>query len=140
MDLDMQTKLLRVLQDGVLRRVGSKEFKKVDVRIISATNRDLVSMIKEGKFREDLYYRLNVINVQLPPLRERKEDIPMLVEFVLKRIAEKKQIGQSPTDPPKIAREVSPDALDLLLRYDWPGNVRELENEIERASGSSPST
>ena len=137
MDLDMQTKLLRVLQDGVLRRVGSKEFKKVDVRIISATNRDLVSMIKEGKFREDLYYRLNVINVQLPPLRERKEDIPALVDFVLKRIAEKKQIGHDPNAPPKIAREVSPDALDLLLRYDWPGNVRELENEIERASALS---
>jgi transcriptional regulator with GAF, ATPase, and Fis domain/pSer/pThr/pTyr-binding forkhead associated (FHA) protein len=131
MDLDMQTKLLRVLQDGVLRRVGSKEFKKVDVRIMSATNRDLVSMIKEGKFREDLYYRLNVINVQLPPLRERKEDIPLLVDFVIKRIAEKKG-SQS-----KVPREVAPDALDLLMRYDWPGNVRELENEIERSSALS---
>jgi transcriptional regulator with GAF, ATPase, and Fis domain/pSer/pThr/pTyr-binding forkhead associated (FHA) protein len=132
MDLDMQTKMLRVLQDGVLRRVGSKEFKKVDVRIISATNRDLVGMIKEGKFREDLYYRLNVINVQLPPLRERKEDIPLLLEFVLKKIAEKKNgVGA------KIVREIAPEALDLLLRYDWPGNVRELENEIERASALS---
>ncbi|MEZ0229021.1 MAG: sigma 54-interacting transcriptional regulator [Planctomycetota bacterium] len=131
MDLDMQTKLLRVLQDGVLRRVGSKEFKKVDVRIISATNRDLVSMIKEGKFREDLYYRLNVINVQLPPLRERKEDVPLLVDFVIKRIAEKKGATS------KVPREVAPDALDLLLRYDWPGNVRELENEIERSSALS---
>jgi transcriptional regulator with GAF, ATPase, and Fis domain/pSer/pThr/pTyr-binding forkhead associated (FHA) protein len=131
MDLDMQTKLLRVLQDGVLRRVGSKEFKKVDVRIISATNRDLVGMIKEGRFREDLYYRLNVINVQLPPLRERKEDIPLLLDFVLKRIADKK--GATSKTP----REVAPDALDLLLRYDWPGNVRELENEIERASALS---
>jgi transcriptional regulator with GAF, ATPase, and Fis domain/pSer/pThr/pTyr-binding forkhead associated (FHA) protein len=134
MDLDMQTKLLRVLQDGVLRRVGSKEFKKVDVRIISATNRDLVGMIKEGKFREDLFYRLNVINVQLPPLRERKEDVPLLVEFVLKRIAEKKTpAGMEAAH----ARELSPEALDLLLRYDWPGNVRELENEIERASALS---
>jgi transcriptional regulator with GAF, ATPase, and Fis domain/pSer/pThr/pTyr-binding forkhead associated (FHA) protein len=131
MDLDMQTKLLRVLQDGVLRRVGSKEFKKVDVRIMSATNRDLVGMIKEGRFREDLYYRLNVINVQLPPLRERKEDVPLLVDFVLKRIMEKKGSTQ------KTPREVAPDALDLLLRYDWPGNVRELENEIERASALS---
>ena len=131
MDLDMQTKLLRVLQDGVLRRVGSKEFKKVDVRIISATNRDLVGMIKEGRFREDLYYRLNVINVGLPPLRERKEDIPLLLDFVLKRIADKKGAAS------KVPREVAPEALDLLLRYDWPGNVRELENEIERSSALS---
>jgi transcriptional regulator with GAF, ATPase, and Fis domain/pSer/pThr/pTyr-binding forkhead associated (FHA) protein len=132
MDLDMQTKMLRVLQDGVLRRVGSKEFKKVDVRIISATNRDLVGMIKEGTFREDLYYRLNVINVQLPPLRERKEDIPLLLEFVLKKIAEKKGGAGA-----KTVREIAPEAQDLLLRYDWPGNVRELENEIERSSALS---
>ncbi|MBI3725619.1 sigma 54-interacting transcriptional regulator [bacterium] len=142
MDLDMQTKLLRVLQDGVLRRVGSKEFKKVDVRIISATNRDLVGMIKEGKFREDLYYRLNVINVALPPLRERKEDVPLLIEFVLKRITDKKnaapgQPAQVADKPSVHAREISPEALDILLRYDWPGNVRELENEIERSSALS---
>jgi transcriptional regulator with PAS, ATPase and Fis domain len=128
MDLDMQTKLLRVLQDGVLRRVGSKEFKRVDVRLVSATNRDLLGLIKEGRFREDLYYRLNVINVVLPPLRERKEDVPLLAEHFLAR--EAKQSGH----PQKL---LSGEALDLLLRYDWPGNVREFENEIARASAMS---
>ncbi|MCW8139637.1 MAG: sigma 54-interacting transcriptional regulator [Planctomycetota bacterium] len=131
MDLDMQTKLLRVLQDGVLRRVGSKEFKRVDVRLVSATNRDLLALIKEGKFREDLYYRLNVINVLLPPLRERKEDVPLLAEHFLAR--EAKQAGS----PPKA---FSGEALDLMLRYDWPGNVREFENEIMRSSAMSKET
>jgi transcriptional regulator with GAF, ATPase, and Fis domain len=131
MDLDMQTKLLRVLQDGVLRRVGSKEFKRVDVRLVSATNRDLLGLIKEGRFREDLYYRLNVINVLLPPLRDRKEDVPMLTEFFLAR--EAKLHGA----PPK---QVTGEALDLLLRYDWPGNVRELENEVMRSSAMSKET
>jgi transcriptional regulator with GAF, ATPase, and Fis domain len=128
MDLDMQTKLLRVLQDGVLRRVGSKEFKRVDVRLVSATNRDLLSLIKEGRFREDLYYRLNVINIVLPPLRERKEDVPMLAEHFLARDA--KQHNTAP-------RTLATEALDLLLRYDWPGNVREMENELMRASAMS---
>ena len=131
MDLDLQTKMLRVLQDGVLRRVGSKEFKRVDVRIISATNRDLLGIIKDGRFREDLYYRLNVINIVLPPLRERKEDIPMLVDHFLQR--EAKQSSQPP-------RTLSSEALDLLLRYDWPGNVREIENEIMRACALSKDT
>jgi transcriptional regulator with GAF, ATPase, and Fis domain len=128
MDLDMQTKLLRVLQDGVLRRVGSKEFKRVDVRLVSATNRDLLGLIKEGRFREDLYYRLNVINVVLPPLRERKEDIPLLAEHFLAREA------RTSGNP---AKTIVSEALDLLLRYDWPGNVREFENEILRASAMS---
>jgi transcriptional regulator with GAF, ATPase, and Fis domain len=128
MDLDLQTKMLRVLQDGVLRRVGSKEFKRVDVRIISATNRDLLGIIKDGRFREDLYYRLNVINIVLPPLRERKEDVPLLVEHFLQR--EAKQSGQPP-------RAITNEALDVLLRYDWPGNVREIENEIMRACALS---
>ena len=128
MDLDMQTKLLRVLQDGVLRRVGSKEFKRVSARIVSATNKDLLSFIKESKFREDLYYRLNVINIVLPPLRERREDVPLLAEHFLKQQA--KQSGQGP-------RDLSDEALDLFLRYDWPGNIRELENEIMRASALS---
>ncbi len=128
MDLDMQTKLLRVLQDGVLRRVGSKEFKRVDVRLVSATNRDLLALIKEGRFREDLYYRLNVINVQLPPLRDRKEDVPLLAEHFLAREA-KQAAG-----PPK---QITGEALDLMLRYDWPGNVREFENEIMRSSALS---
>jgi len=128
MDLDMQTKLLRVLQDGVLRRVGSKDFKRVDVRIVSATNKDLLTIIKEGRFREDLYYRLNVINVLLPPLRERREDVPLLADFFLAR--EAKQTG-SPQRP------VSAEAQDVLLRYEWPGNVRELENEMQRAHALS---
>jgi transcriptional regulator with PAS, ATPase and Fis domain len=127
MDLDMQTKLLRVLQDGVLRRVGSKDFKKVDVRIVSATNRDLLALMKEGKFREDLYYRMNVINLNLPPIRERPEDVPLLVDHFLK--VQAKQSGQS--------RTISNEALDLLLRHGWPGNVREIENEIMRACALS---
>jgi transcriptional regulator with GAF, ATPase, and Fis domain len=128
MDLDMQTKLLRVLQDGVLRRVGSKDFKRVNARILSATNKDLLRLIKEGKFREDLFYRLNVINVVLPALRERREDVPLLAEHFLKEQA--KQPGQGP-------RTITNEALDLFLRYDWPGNIRELENEIMRASALS---
>jgi len=128
MDLDMQTKLLRVLQDGVLRRVGSKEFKKVDVRIVSATNRDLLSVLKSGGFREDLYYRLNVINILLPPLRDRKEDVPLLSQHFIERDAKKAK-----TKP----AEISSEAMDLLMRYEWPGNVRELENEIMRASALS---
>ncbi len=124
MDLDMQTKLLRVLQGGELRRVGAKEFKKVDVRVISATNRDLQAAIRQSKFREDLYYRLNVINVHLPPLRERKEDVPLLVGTFLERSA--KRAGDAKP------REVAEEAMRLLARYHWPGNIRELENEVER--------
>ena len=128
MDLDMQTKLLRVLQDGVLRRVGSKDFKRVDVRIVSATNKDLLACMKEGQFREDLYYRLNVINIMLPPLRERREDVPLLAQHFLKQ-----QTRQSGAD----VRSISDEALDLFLRYHWQGNIRELENEIMRASALS---
>ncbi len=131
MSPDMQTKMLRVLQGGELRRVGSKEFKKVDVRVISATNRDLQQLIKEGKFREDLYYRLNVINVHLPPLRERKEDIQLLVTTFVKRFEERP--GGGP-------RELPEETMRLLVAYRWPGNVRELENEIERACTLSPGT
>ena len=125
MDLDMQTKLLRVLQDGVLRRVGSKEFRRVDVRIVSATNKDLLALIGEARFREDLYYRLNVINITLPPLRDRPEDIPLLTQHFLAR-----QAADAGHDP----CELSPAALDLLLQHPWPGNIRELENELLRAS------
>jgi transcriptional regulator with GAF, ATPase, and Fis domain len=128
MDLDMQTKLLRVLQGGELRRVGAKEFKKVDVRVISATNRDLQQLIRIGKFREDLYYRLNVINVHLPPLRERREDIPVLAGHFLERAR-----ARTDAEP----REVTEEAMRLLMRYDWPGNIRELENEVERMNALS---
>ena len=115
----MQVKLLRVLQEGVFFPVGSVEPKKVDVRIIAATNRNLKKMVEEGQFREDLYYRLNVINIHVPPLRERKEDIVLLAEFFINRFSQQ----------PKVFTK---KALDKLLQYSWPGNVRELQNEAER--------
>ena len=120
--LDMQAKLLRVLQDKEVRPVGSNRSEKVDVRVIAATNRDLEAGYKAGTFRKDLYFRLNVVTVYLPALRERKSDIPTLVQHFLDRYA---------TDQRSI--EVTAPAMKLLLQYDWPGNVRELENCIERA-------
>ena len=122
MSLPMQSKLLRALQEGEVRPIGGKQTIKVDVRVVSATNRNLAEMIKEGKFREDLYYRLNVVRIPIPPLRERKEDIPLLVAHFLEKATE---AGQAP-------RKIEIGALQLLLRYSWPGNVRELENEIRR--------
>ncbi|MBI3268896.1 MAG: sigma 54-interacting transcriptional regulator [Planctomycetes bacterium] len=122
--LEMQKKLLRALQEGEIRRVGGKDVVKVDVRIVSASNKDLKELIKQAKFREDLFYRLNVIKVKLPPLRERKEDIPLLVDHFGDSIA--RESGQ-----PK--RNMDREALRLLMAYDWPGNVRELENEVRRA-------
>ena len=118
----MQVKLLRVLQEGTFLSVGGVENKKVDVRIIAATNRNLKEMVEQGTFREDLYYRLNVINIRVPPLRERKEDIPLLAEFFLTKSAEKGA-------PKKI---LTKRALEKLYDYPWPGNVRELQNEMER--------
>jgi two-component system response regulator PilR (NtrC family) len=122
--IETQAKLLRVMQEREFMRLGGMETIRVDVRIIAATNVDLKKMTEEGHFREDLFYRLHVINVQLPPLRERKEDIPLLVQHFLRKYGSE----NSKTD-----LELSPDALDLLMDYDWPGNVRELENVIERA-------
>ena len=119
-----QVKLLRVLQDGVIKRVGATEGRKVDVRVIAATNVDLQKSIAQGRFREDLFYRLNVVPITLPPLRERREDIPTLVYHLLK----KHSAAQG-----KDVSGVSPDALELLCSQPWPGNVRELENAIERA-------
>jgi two-component system response regulator HydG len=119
-----QTKLLRVLQEKEFEMLGSPRPVKVDVRIIAATNKDLAKEIREGHFREDLFYRLNVVPVSLPPLRERKEDIPDLANHFLSIYREKNK---------KELREISRKALDLLVRYDWPGNIRELENCIERA-------
>ncbi|MBD3225794.1 MAG: response regulator [Caldithrix sp.] len=121
--LNMQLKLLRVLQEGEFERVGGTETIKVDVRIIAATNRDLKKAIKEGKFRQDLYYRLNVIPIEVPPLRERNEDIKYLVYHFMEKF--NKVYGKNIT-------EVTPKALDLLENYDYPGNIRELENFIER--------
>jgi len=124
MGLALQVKLLRVIQEQEVRRVGGTGSVKVDVRIIAATNRDLASLVKEGRFREDLFYRLNVVRIGLPPLRERREDIPMLAHHFLRKFS------GGTTRP---ITGFVPDALALLQRYHWPGNVRELENAIERA-------
>jgi two-component system, NtrC family, nitrogen regulation response regulator GlnG len=122
MPLELQTKLLRALQERTIERLGGQDSIRVDVRVLAATNRDLEALMKEGRFREDLYYRLNVVTVSLPSLRERRRDIPLLVDhFVAKYAAE---LGE---------RGVAPEALDRLVGYDWPGNVRELENVIQRA-------
>jgi two-component system, NtrC family, response regulator PilR len=122
--LETQAKLLRVMQEREFMRLGGIETIKVDVRIVAATNVDLKRMMEEGGFREDLYYRLHVITIQLPPLRERREDIPLLAQHFLQKY------GEENTKPDL---ELTPDSLDLLMAYDWPGNVRELENVIERA-------
>jgi transcriptional regulator with GAF, ATPase, and Fis domain len=119
----MQVKLLRVLQEGTFLPVGATEGKKVDVRIIAATNRNLKEMVDAGTFREDLYYRLNVINIRVPPLRERKEDIPYLTDYFLTKAAE---------STGSVKRTLMKRAMEKLLDYGWPGNVRELQNEIER--------
>ncbi|HRO68341.1 MAG TPA: sigma 54-interacting transcriptional regulator [Pseudobdellovibrionaceae bacterium] len=120
----MQVKLLRVLQEGTFIPVGSTETRKVDVRIIAATNRNLKEMVEQGTFREDLYYRLNVINIRVPPLRERKEDLPYLTDYFLQKVAD-----QTPGSAKKVLNK---RALEKLYDYPWPGNVRELQNEIER--------
>jgi two-component system response regulator PilR (NtrC family) len=122
--LETQPKLLRVMQEREFMRLGGVENIKVDVRIIAATNVDLHQMMEEQRFREDLYYRLHVITVQLPPLRDRKDDIPLLVQHFLHKYGSENE---------KAGLDLRPEALDLLLEYDWPGNVRELENVIERA-------
>ena len=122
--LKTQIDLLRVLQQKEFRRLGGEEVIKVDVRILAATNRDLQKAIRENRFREDLYYRLNVISIHVPPLRERKEDISLLVETFIRRYC---------LEMNKEEVKIAPTALKLLLDYDWPGNVRELENVIERA-------
>ena len=123
MNKSMQVKLLRVLQQKEFDRVGGEETIHVDVRVIAATNRDLEDMVKKGEFREDLYYRLNVIPIILPPLRERVDDIPLLVEHFLEKIS---------AESGKAVRGITPEAMNLLMHYRWPGNVRELENVMER--------
>jgi two-component system response regulator PilR (NtrC family) len=122
--LDTQAKLLRVMQEREFMRLGGMETIKVDVRIVAATNCDLRQMVVDGRFREDLFYRLHVINLSLPPLRDRKEDIPVLAHHFLAKYG---------TENRKVGLELTAEALDVLMDYDWPGNVRELENVIERA-------
>ena len=124
MSMDTQSKILRVLQDRKFMHLGGIHEVQVDVRIIAATNVDLKQHVQEGKFREDLFYRLNVISIDLPPLRQRKEDIPLLVDFFLKKYSEENE---------RPLRHITPEALRPLIAYSWPGNVRELENVIERA-------
>jgi transcriptional regulator with PAS, ATPase and Fis domain len=119
----MQVKLLRVLQEGTLTPVGSTDQKKVDVRVLAATNKNLKEMIEEGTFREDLYYRINVINLVVPPLRDRKEDIPVLLDHFLSRGCKEKEIP---------LKQLSKRSLEKIYDYPWPGNIRELENEVER--------
>ena len=126
----MQVKLLRALQEKKIRRVGGNREEPVDVRIIAASNRDLQDGISEGKFREDLYYRINVIPISLPPLRQRREDVSLLVDYFIKKYSE--ELGIEP-------KRISMEALQILEGYSWPGNVRELENTIERALALSTS-
>jgi two-component system response regulator HydG len=120
----MQAKLLRAIQEREIQRVGSDDTIRVDVRILAATNRNLEDDVAEGRFREDLYYRLNVVTVNAPPLRNRQDDIPLLAQHFLEKYSEKNR---------KQVKGFSPLAMDMLLKYDWPGNVRELENAVERA-------
>jgi DNA-binding NtrC family response regulator len=120
-----QVKLLRAIQENVVEPVGARKPVRVDVRIISATNRDLITDVMQGRFREDLFYRLHVISIELPPLRERKDDIPLLAQHFLRKYGDENR---------KTGLELTPAALDLLTDYDWPGNVRELENVIHRAT------
>jgi len=125
----LQMKLLRVLQEREFERVGESHTTKVDVRVVAATNSDLHRMVADGQFREDLYYRLNVIPVRIPSLRERKEDIPLLVQHFL----EKFRRDGAPGTGARIPMTVSQEAMRRLMSYGWPGNVRQLENAMERA-------
>ncbi len=122
--LEMQVKLLRVLQEREFERVGGEETISINVRVICATKKDLKKLVQDGLFREDLYYRLNVVNIQLPPLRERKEDIPLLVTYFIKKYSTQQHVH---------VNSIAQEALNLLLTYNWPGNIRELENAIEHA-------
>jgi two-component system response regulator AtoC len=124
LSLSMQSKLLRFLQEHEIKRVGGTESIKVDVKVIAATNQPLEPLIKNEKFREDLFDRLNVVTITLPPLRDRKEDIPLLAKHFLQIFSEENH---------KIISHLSPEALEILTLYSWPGNVRELEHTIERA-------
>jgi transcriptional regulator with PAS, ATPase and Fis domain len=124
LDIGMQAKLLRALQEREIRRVGGNRTIKVDVRVVAATNRDLRAMVADGRFRDDLYYRINVLSVDVPPLRERREDIPVLIDYFLKKHTR---------NTSRLVRGLTPDTTSLMHNYTWPGNVRQLESAIERA-------
>jgi two-component system, NtrC family, response regulator AtoC len=132
MPMPLQMKLLRVLQEREFERIGDTRTIKVDVRIVAATNADLMKMVKDGSFREDLYYRLNVIHVGLAPLRERPEDIPLLVRTFVQKFSDR-AAGSADARSTKADLSVSQEAMRRLMAFDWPGNVRQLENAIERA-------
>jgi transcriptional regulator with PAS, ATPase and Fis domain len=120
----MQAKLLRALQEREIRRVGGTRAIKIDVRVVCATNRDLRAMVSDGRFRDDLYYRINVLSIDVPPLRERHDDIPVLIDFFLRKHTR---------NTSRLIRGLTPDARAVMLNYAWPGNVRQLESAIERA-------
>ncbi|MDT5061221.1 MAG: hypothetical protein QOH63_1680 [Acidobacteriota bacterium] len=124
LDIGMQAKLLRALQEREIRRVGGNRTIKVDVRVVAATNRDLRAMVADGRFRDDLYYRINVLSVDVPPLRERRDDIPVLIDYFLKKHTR---------NTSRLVRGLTPETRRLMLNYSWPGNVRQLESAIERA-------
>ena len=124
LDIGMQAKLLRALQEREIRRVGGTRTIKVDVRVVAATNRDLRAMVADGRFRDDLYYRINVLSVDVPPLRERRDDIPVLIDYFLKKHTR---------NTSRLVRGLTPETRRLLMGYSWPGNVRQLESAIERA-------
>jgi DNA-binding NtrC family response regulator len=124
MPLDLQVKLLRVIQEREFQRVGGTTSIKVDVRIIAATNSDLLEKVRKGEFREDLYYRLNVIPIHIPPLRQRREDIPLLISHFLKKFCTEQNLP---------LKQVSHEAMKHLITFDWPGNIRQLENAVEMA-------
>src|SRR5919202_2840332 len=124
LDIGMQAKLLRALQEREIRRVGGTRAIKIDVRVVAATNRDLRAMVQDGRFRDDLYYRINVLSIDVPPLRERRDDIPVLIDFFLRKHTR---------NTSRLIRGLTPDARKVMLDYAWPGNVRQLESAIERA-------
>ena len=124
LDITMQAKLLRALQEREIRRVGGTRPIKIDVRVVAATNRDLRAMVQDGRFRDDLYYRINVLSIDVPPLRERRDDIPVLIDFFLRKYTR---------NTSRLVRGFAPDARKLMMNYSWPGNVRQLESAIERA-------
>ena len=124
LDIGMQAKLLRALQEREIRRVGGTRPIKIDVRVVAATNRDLRAMVSDGRFRDDLYYRINVLSVDVPPLRERREDIPVLIDYFLKKHTR---------NTSRLVRGLTPETKRLMMDYSWPGNVRQLESAIERA-------